>query len=46
MQHDAAISSSATNRLPQAIVRAVLISIPLWGVIGAALWLLEAAARA
>ena len=46
MQHDAALSSLTTDRLPQAIVRAVLISIPLWGVIGAALWLLEAAVRA
>ena len=44
MQHDAALSSLSASRLPQATVKAVLISVPLWSVIGAAVWLLQAAA--
>ena len=43
MQHDAAISALNDNRLGQATVTAILISIPLWSVIGAAIWLLQAA---
>ena len=43
MQHDTDISSLDASRLPQAIAKAVLISIPLWSVIGGALWLLQAA---
>lgn len=44
MQHDAALSSPNAGRLPQAVAKAVLISVPLWSVIGAAVWLLRAAA--
>ena len=44
MQHDAALSSLNDSHPIRGIAKAVLISVPLWSVIGAAVWLLQAVA--